>query len=131
VRDARAAVVAVLEEGGATVTACDSVATALAAVHAGVFDAVISDIGMPVEDGYVLIRRLREQPTTTVRRLPTVALTAYANRAEVERILRAGFDVALTKPIEAKALIAEVARLAHEGGVTSPSNGERTSTSGS
>ena len=111
--DARGAITAVLEQGGAVVTPSDSVASAIQKMHSAEFDAVISDIGMPVEDGYALIRRMREMMATKDRKVPSLALTAYANTAEVEKILSAGFDAALTKPIEARDLIAEVARLTH------------------
>ncbi len=110
-RDAREAVVAVLEACGARVVAVGSAQSALDALGAERFDAVISDIGMPFEDGYSLIRRLRERGAAAGGGVPTLALTAYANTGEVQRILAAGFDASLTKPVEAKDLLAEVARL--------------------
>ena len=114
--DALDAIAAVLEKGGARVVPSDSVASALQALGAEKFDAVVSDIGMPVEDGYALIRHMQGIAAATHHKVPSLALTAYAGAIEVDRILRAGFDAALTKPIEAQELLAEVARITSAAG---------------
>jgi len=109
--DAREAVAAVLEASGARVSIADGASAALEALARGSFDAMISDIGMPGQDGFALIRRVRELEGDG-RRMPSLALTAYANQLELRRMLDAGFDASLVKPIEARDLIREVARLA-------------------
>ena len=71
---------------------------------------IVSDIAMPGEDGFALIRELRnERPD---RRIPVLALTAYAGEPEAARIREAGFDTYLAKPIEAAKLVAAVSALA-------------------
>jgi CheY-like chemotaxis protein len=109
-RDARDAVATVLALCGATVTAVTSVADAVESLQAARPDAVVSDIAMPAEDGFTLIRRLRELPGAAGIR--AVALTAYASREDRRRILDAGYDAYMTKPIDATELVATVARLA-------------------
>ena len=111
-RDAREAVTAVLEASGARVVAVDGAAAALEALAHEEFGAMISDIGMPGQDGYALIHRIREIENGG-RRMPSLVLTAYANRAELRRMLESGFDASLIKPIDARELLREVARLAH------------------
>ena len=79
--DARALVRRLLEERGATVTTNGSVAEALASIQEARFDVLVSDIGMPEEDGYALIRQVRALTVERGGAIPAVALTAYA-RAE-------------------------------------------------
>jgi signal transduction histidine kinase len=111
-RDARDAISAVLETAGAQVTLTASVRAAIGAIAKGErFDVLLSDIAMPEEDGFALIRELRREPYPGGRRLPALALTAYAGEPEADRIREAGFDEYLAKPIEASALVSAVARL--------------------
>jgi PAS domain S-box-containing protein len=72
---------------------------------------VISDIGMPDLDGYELIRRIRAQPSPTMRNLPAIALTAYARADDRQRALLAGFQMHVAKPVEPRELIAGIASL--------------------
>jgi signal transduction histidine kinase len=111
--DAREALAAILGARGADVTATDSVAAAKRELEANGFDVVLSDIGMPSEDGYSFIRQLREHEAW--RAMPALALSAYANSAEVRRTREAGFDATLAKPVDAERLVAEVARLVKAG----------------
>jgi CheY-like chemotaxis protein len=74
-------------------------------------DVLISDIGMPDEDGYELIRRLRELPADRGGRTPAIALTGYAGRKDRERALDAGYQLHVAKPIEQAELIAAIASL--------------------
>ena len=74
-------------------------------------DVVVIDLSMPGEDGYTLIRRLRELGAPVRRRLPAVALTAHASADDRRRALEAGFDAYLVKPVDGKELVARVARL--------------------
>jgi CheY-like chemotaxis protein len=104
--DGREAVALVLEQCGASVTTAASVAEAMAAYDDAAFDAVISDIAMPFEDGFALIARLRAQGDT-----PALALTGYVSHEDQRRILAAGYKTYLSKPIAAAELGEAVARL--------------------
>jgi CheY-like chemotaxis protein len=96
-----------LESAGAVVTGASSVAEALAAP--GPFDIIISDVGMPTQDGYELIRGVRARETGND--VPAIALTAYARAEDAVRARRAGFDEHLAKPVDAEELLAAVKRL--------------------
>jgi CheY-like chemotaxis protein len=109
-QDAREAVAVLLRQAGAGVRSVGSAAEALAATAQDAFDIVLSDIAMPIEDGYVLIRRLREQPRTA--RIPALAITAYATVEDRGKALRAGYDQHMAKPVDPSSLISAVAALA-------------------
>jgi len=72
---------------------------------------LISDIGMPVMDGYSLIRELRKQEVGKERRVPAVALTAYASVQDRMRAILAGFNTHVAKPVEANELVTVVGGL--------------------
>ena len=108
--DAREAIATVLELCGAQVITVASVADAVASVEGQRPHAIVSDIAMPSEDGFALIRQLRGIAAGST--VPALALTAYASSADQRRILAAGFDAYLTKPIDATELVATVSRLA-------------------
>ncbi len=110
--DARDLFSSVLERCGADVTAVGSVADALAAFRRRRPDVLLSDIGMPGEDGYSLIRKVRALPESEGGRIPAAALTAFARVEDRMRVLRAGFQIHLPKPIEPAELVAVVANLA-------------------
>ena len=76
------------------------------------FDILISDIGMPEEDGFTLIKKIRELPDDRGGRIPAIALTAYARVSDRLQALRAGFQMHIAKPVEPDELIAVVANLA-------------------
>ena len=78
------------------------------------FDVLLADIGMPGEDGYSLIQRVRTQCRPDSASIPAAALTAFARDEDRERALRAGFQLHLSKPIDGAALVAAVAAL-HTG----------------
>jgi signal transduction histidine kinase/CheY-like chemotaxis protein len=109
-QDAREAVSVLLRQAGAGVRSVGSVAEALAAASQDRFDIVLSDIAMPIEDGYVLISRLRGQEATA--RIPALALTAYATVEDRGKALRAGYDQHMAKPVDPAHLISAVAALA-------------------
>jgi CheY-like chemotaxis protein len=73
---------------------------------------LVSDIGMPDEDGYMLIGRVRERDARSGVRTPAVALTAYARDEDRARSLAAGFDAHVAKPVEPSELLSVVAGLA-------------------
>jgi signal transduction histidine kinase/CheY-like chemotaxis protein len=103
--DAREVMRFMLERGGARVRTADSAGAALDAVREDRPDLLISDIGMPMEDGYVMVRRLRAMDDGGRRRLPAIALTAYAGEEDARRARAAGFDAHLSKPVDPTRLI--------------------------
>ncbi|HEX8459566.1 MAG TPA: response regulator [Pyrinomonadaceae bacterium] len=109
--DTRELVQEVLARQGAQVRVSESAAEALRVLAAWKPDLLISDIGMPVEDGYELIKQVRRFDAEHQGHIPAVALTAYAGADDHRRALAAGFQTHLAKPIEPKALIETVARV--------------------
>ena len=109
--DARALAATVLGRHGAEVTAVATAAEALAAVATAGPAVLVSDIGMPGGDGYGLIAAVRRLPPTAGGRTPAVALTAYARGDDRDRVLAAGFDAFLPKPLDPNALLGSVVRL--------------------
>ncbi|WP_037584439.1 response regulator, partial [Stigmatella aurantiaca] len=75
-------------------------------------DVVVSDIGLPGEDGHALLKRMRAWAEARDQWLPAIALTAYAGAEDARRAYRAGFQVHMAKPLESDALVESVARLA-------------------
>jgi len=102
----------VLEESGAKVTAANSAEQALQFLNSEKPDVLISDIGMPVMDGYDLIRRVRTLESDIGKRIPAIALTAFARSEDRTRALLAGYLVHVSKPVEPRELIATVASIA-------------------
>jgi signal transduction histidine kinase len=100
-----------LEDRGARVTIVRSAQAALEAVTKAVPDVVISDLGMPEEDGYTLIRELRARPLAEGGKVPAIALTAYAADHDRDRSLAAGFQVHLAKPMDPGLLAQVIAEL--------------------
>jgi CheY-like chemotaxis protein len=107
--DARDLVAAVLEQMGAKVTSVGSVVEALAAVEKELPDLLLSDIGMPGEDGYALIREFRALPQAA--HIPAAALTAYARAEDRRKALDAGYMMHIPKPVEPAELISVIASL--------------------
>jgi PAS domain S-box-containing protein len=101
-----------LAQCGAKVTGVTSAEEALKALELGKFDLVISDIGMPKVDGYELIRQIRKREEGGERRIPAVALTAYARVQDRMQAIMAGFSTHIAKPVEANELVTVVASLA-------------------
>jgi PAS domain S-box-containing protein len=114
--DTRAFVAFVLEKRGARVTAVGSAEAALSELGRAAFDVLVSDLGMPGEDGLSLLRRVRALPREKGGHLPAVALTAYVGAEDRGRALRAGFNSHLAKPVEPSELVLAVAALATNGG---------------
>jgi CheY-like chemotaxis protein len=110
--DARRWMSVVLKEGGAEVVAVGSVGDALEALERQRPDVLVSDIGMPGEDGYALIRKIRELEPRLGGRIPAVALTAYARVEDYQKALAEGFQLHVAKPVRAAELVAVVANLA-------------------
>jgi CheY-like chemotaxis protein len=110
--DARDALVGLLERYGAHVRPVASVAEAMTALETELPDVVVSDLGMPGEDGYDLIRRIRLLPADKGGQLPSLAVSAYATEDHRKKVLRSGFQIHLEKPVAPAQLVMEVARLA-------------------
>ena len=96
---------------GARVTTAASAAEAMLALKGDVPDVLLSDIGMPVEDGYSLIRRVRQLPEAQGGKVLAVALTAFARTDDRARALEAGYHAHVAKPVEPSKLAAIVADL--------------------
>lgn len=125
--DTRKALGQLLESAGAKVRTAPSAAAAVEAFCARVPDALVSDIAMPEQDGYVLMRRLRQiesdaipsrrgsrgrNGASAVRRyVPAVALTAHARPEDRAKAIDAGFQAHLAKPVDPAHLISAVAAL--------------------
>jgi CheY-like chemotaxis protein/anti-sigma regulatory factor (Ser/Thr protein kinase) len=108
--DSRELVSAILTRCGSDVNCCGSAAEGMKAVKNWKPDLLVSDIGMPVEDGYSLIAKLRKLRSKRAREMPAVALTAYATKEDKARTLASGFQVHVAKPIEPEALIISIAK---------------------
>ncbi len=107
--DSRELITAILTRCGSEVRCSESAAGAIQIVRDWKPDLLVSDIGMPKEDGYSLIQRLRKMKSKWARDIPAVALTAYATVEDHARALDAGFQVHVTKPIEPEALVRTIA----------------------
>ena len=107
--DGRTLTSLVLTQAGAKVTAVASSGEALQALEAERPDALVSDIGLPDEDGYALIRQIRQYEAEHGGFLPAVALTGYARAEDRARILAAGFQAHVPKPVEPVELTAAIA----------------------
>ncbi|MGA8152221.1 MAG: response regulator [Terriglobales bacterium] len=94
--------------GHDVIEACDG-QEALQVVEQTEPDLLLLDIGMPVLDGYAVIRKIRENPHRA--RLPVLAVTAYAMQGDREKIMDSGFDGYLSKPVNARTLVEEMDRV--------------------
>ena len=110
--DTRELIREVLQECGAEVITSRSVAEALEAIEKDKPDILISDLGMPDEDGYSLISKIRALPAEQGGQIPAAALTAYARAEDRMRVLRSGFQFHLPKPVDSAELVTVVASLA-------------------
>ena len=109
--DARELLQMLLQQSAIEVRTSDGVGTALAALDEFRPDVVISDLAMPGEDGYALIRRIR-MLTSDLARTPAIALTAYARTEDRSRALVEGFNAHLSKPVDPGELLMTIADLA-------------------
>jgi PAS domain S-box-containing protein len=110
--DARELVSVMLTKSGAAMKCASSSTEAMEIIESWRPDVLIADIGMPVEDGYGLIKRVRALPRDSGGQTPALALTAYARTEDRVRALSAGYQVHLSKPVDRVELAAVVARLA-------------------
>jgi len=111
--DGRALVARILDGQGAHPMCASSATEALELLSREHFDLLLSDIGMPDTNGYELIGQVRQMDRSRPRPLPAIALTAYARTEDRQRSLLAGFHMHLSKPTEARELVASIAGLLH------------------
>lgn len=111
--DTRELIAAVLKNAGAAVTTANSVREAIEVMAKQDAELLVSDIGMPFEDGYELIRRVRQGAVSdAVRSIPAVAVTAFASPKDRQEALSAGFQAHVSKPFDADGLVRLLSRLA-------------------
>jgi signal transduction histidine kinase/DNA-binding response OmpR family regulator len=109
--DTRELILTVLRQCGAEVRGSESADEALVMFGEWSPDLLISDIGLPGEDGYSLLKKVRESEQE-FSQIPAVALTAYASAEDRERVLSAGFKMHIAKPIEPEELLTIIANVA-------------------
>jgi signal transduction histidine kinase len=109
--DTRQLISTVIAQSGAEVTACASAVEALETLKRWQPHILMSDIGMPGEDGYSLIRKVRALPAEHGGRTPAAALTAYARDEDRGRALAAGYQLHIAKPFNAHELLDTISRL--------------------
>jgi len=107
--DARELAGVIFASAGAETTIASSAAEALDALQRTPIDIIVADIGMPDVDGYALIAEIRKRDALAGRRTPAIAATAYRGQEDRARVLAAGFDAYLKKPMDAATLTATVA----------------------
>jgi CheY-like chemotaxis protein len=117
--DARELMIAALTQAGAEVTAVASSLDAVAAIESAAPDllphVIVSDIGMPGEDGYSLMRQVRALQPARGGRIPAITVTSYASHEDVAKAMAAGYQRHVSKPMDPSTLVVVVAQLAHTG----------------
>jgi CheY-like chemotaxis protein len=113
--DARELVAEAFKAAGATVHLAASAREAIVLLGAERPAILVSDIGMPHEDGYALMRQVRALPADQGGQIPALALTAYARSADAERAFDAGYQRHVSKPVDPLQLVELVAGLAGRG----------------
>jgi len=109
--DSRKLLGAMLKRYGARITSTKSAAEALRVFEGELPDVLVSDIGMPDQDGYELVRKLRGLPPEKGGNTPAIALTGYASRKDKERALSSGYQQHMAKPIEQADIVKAIAAL--------------------
>lgn len=109
--DSRKLLETMLKRHGADVISCASAEAALSAIARRPPDLLISDIAMPEQDGYELLRKVRALPPESGGAIAAIALTGYATRKDRERALAQGYQLHLAKPVEQAELVAAIASL--------------------
>jgi CheY-like chemotaxis protein len=110
--DTRDLIILALTRYGAEVRACTSAIEACTMIKNWKPEVIVSDIGMPDEDGYDLMRKIRALTPEGGGTIPAVALTGYAGAVDESKAYAAGYQVHMTKPVELRGLAATVAKLA-------------------
>ncbi|WP_442949022.1 PAS domain S-box protein [Nostoc sp.] len=110
-RDTRELIAFILEQSGAIVTQVASAVEALRVMPEFQPNLLLSDIGMPEVDGYMLMRQIRAMLPELGGEIPAIAITAYASEADYQQAIAAGFGQHITKPVEPAKLIRAIANL--------------------
>jgi signal transduction histidine kinase/CheY-like chemotaxis protein len=110
-QDTRNLLTVILGQSGALVTTAAGVAEALESLRLTNYDVLISDLEMPNEDSYSLIRKVRAQENAEIRRIPAVALTAHPRAADRMRALSEGFQLHIPKPVDPAELVVAISNL--------------------
>ncbi|MBW4677400.1 MAG: PAS domain S-box protein [Desmonostoc geniculatum HA4340-LM1] len=110
-RDTRELIAFILEQSGAIVTQVASAVEALEVLPNLQPNLLLSDIGMPEVDGYMLMRQIRDMPPELGGKIPAIALTAYAAEIDYQQAIAAGFQQHITKPVEPGKLVRAIANL--------------------
>ncbi|ODH03212.1 histidine kinase [Nostoc sp. KVJ20] len=105
-----------LEQAGAKVTAVASAKEALQVLAESEPDFLLSDIGMPETDGYMLMRQVKALQSKQAKQIPAIALTAYAGEINQQQALESGFKKHLSKPVEPEELVKAIATLIGRSG---------------
>jgi CheY-like chemotaxis protein len=119
--DERALLRAIFEQEGTQIQSAGSVDEALALMRSWEPDLIVSDLAMPHQDGYALMRQVRE--ITALRKLPAIAVTAHARPEDRDAALSASFDAYISKPIDREDLLSQAVKLlaskrVHDGSPT-------------
>jgi hypothetical protein len=109
--DSREMLATVLELGGAQVKSCETAREAYEAVQQWKPDVLVSDIGMPGEDGLALITKIRNLPSESGGNLAAIALSGYVRDVEAQRALQAGYQMHVRKPVEPSDLTKRILEL--------------------
>jgi CheY-like chemotaxis protein len=113
--DARDLLSTLLEQAGARVSAANDAISAFELIQSGKPDVLVSDIGLPGEDGYAFIARVRALSPELGGTVPAIALTAYTSLTDRNQAIEAGFQLHLAKPLDTAKLITMIARLVGRG----------------
>ncbi|MEH1922329.1 PAS domain S-box protein [Nostoc sp.] len=109
--DIRDLITFILQDYGVEVTAVASAQEALQSLSESIPDVLISDIGMPKTDGYMLMREVRSRSPQQGGSVPAIALTAYAGEMNQQQALAAGFQMHISKPVDPDVLVKAIADL--------------------
>jgi len=109
--DSRELISEVLRRASAVVFVAASAVDALGAIVSERPDVLVSDIGLPGEDGFALMKRIRALPDAALARVPALALTAYTQYADQQTLSAAGFDLYLAKPVDPWSFVLSISRL--------------------
>ena len=101
----------ILENCGASITAAASASEALDVLERWQPDALVSDLAMPVQDGFELIAKVRSRGPERGGNIPAVALTAYTRAEDRTRALAAGFQIHVSKPVDPQELVSVLVSL--------------------
>ncbi len=112
--DAQELIAFVLEQQGAKIKSAGDVQEALSLLEQFQPDVIVSDIGMPDEDGYSFLQTVRSLPNPRLRNIPAVALTAYVREEDSQRALEVGYQAHLAKPFDPSEVVSIIHQLAQQ-----------------